>query len=478
MYIEEKPEKEDINFIYRQPNRSPNRKKTRLFFLALILVLLIGGCVTRNIIGEYAPEDPSAYDPVTLEPRKPEGFFKKIKHIVFKKEKELAGEKDDRINLLLLGMGGVGHDGPFLTDTIIIASIKPSTGQVAMISIPRDLGVKIPDYGWRKINNASAFGEAQKKNWGGAFATEVIEETFDININYYVRVDFKAFSEVVDEVDGVTVSIDRSFTDHMYPAPNHEYQTIEFIKGTKLMNGETALQYARSRHGNNGEGSDFARAKRQQKVILALKEKIMSFGTLSNPVKIYNIVNALEKHITTNLEFSDMMTLLRMAKNLDTNNIISFVLDNSLNNYLQNGYSPNGAFILEPKSGNFKEINQLIDNIFEEVPTARDNTPAQIKPSFTPANIEIQNGTWIAGMAARMKKRLQDKNFTITSIGNAEEKPIGLSGIYKISDKEMFDTTQALQEELHIPIKESLPEDITATSTTDILVILGEDINE
>ncbi|MBD3311633.1 MAG: hypothetical protein GF349_04025 [Candidatus Magasanikbacteria bacterium] len=476
-------ENEQINFLeeekinYNEKNSLKKWRRIFIFSIAFFILVLVFG-ITRFVATEYAPNDPMAYDAVTLEPKKPEGLLGKIKQLIFHKENTLEGESRDRINILLLGMGGLGHDGPFLTDTIIIASIKPSTNQVAMISIPRDLGVDIPGHGWHKINHANAYGEAENKDWGAAFATAVIEDTFDIDIQYYVRVDFKAFEEVVDEVGGVTVNVERSFVDYMYPAPNDEYQTVSFTEGVKKMDGSEALIYARSRHGSNGEGSDFARAKRQQKVILALKEKVLSYSTLLNPVKINNIMKSLESHITTNMEFADIISFAKMAKDLDTENIINVVLDNSADGYLKNAFSPTGAYILKPKDGNFDEINRLIDNIFQSELQSVDDTPRQDKPDFSYAAIEIQNGTWYAGMAARMRKRLQDNNFSVSSIGNTEQRPQAKSLIYVTSEGEYNDVIKALEEELLVQKVDHLPPGITPASSTDILVILGEDMQE
>ena len=132
-----------------------------------------------------------------------------------------------------------------------------------------------------------------------------------LDLHYYLRMDFKAFEEIINEVGGITINVDNNFIDQLYPAANNEYQTIQFNKGIQTMDGKTALIFARSRHGNNGEGSDFARSKRQQKIILALKEKILSFSTLTNPIKINNIRKTLEKNIRTDIEFSDIMSLLK-----------------------------------------------------------------------------------------------------------------------------------------------------------------------
>lgn len=458
-------------------NKRPGERS--YFFTGLVVVLLLlAGCVTYAIIPHDSSNNPEDYDPVTLEPKEPDSLIGKLKQFIFKRDTVLAGEKDDRINILLMGMGGPGHDGPYLTDTIMIASLKPSTNQVAMISIPRDLGVSIPGYGWHKINHANAYGETEKSNWGAAFATEVIEDTFDVDIQYYARIDFTAFKEVIDEVGGLSISVDQGFVDYLYPTPNDEYQTLTFIPGVQTMDGERALQYSRSRHGSNGEGSDFARARRQQKVILALKEKIFSFSTLANPIKINGIINSLDRHITTNMEFADIIAMLKLGKELDTSSVIRLVLDSSPDGYLQNAFTTTGSFILEPKSGSFKEINHLITNIFESELPEYVETPAQTNPEYQPANVEIQNGTWRAGMATRMKKKMEDRGFSISTIGNSNDRPQESSGIFSVSTSAPTDVLQGLVQELHIPIKEAPPIGTNYASSTDILIILGENFNE
>ena len=471
---------EPINLLYphSQIHNDEPRRPRRLIFLLIIALLLVGGCIFFVNKNSSLPQEPTAYDPVTLKPKRPDGFFNKISQMVFTPKNSLDGYSDDRINFLLLGIGGEGHDGPFLTDTMMIASIKPSTGQIAMVSIPRDLGVNIPGYGINKINHANAYGESKQSGAGPEVAQKIIEKTIDLKINYFVRVDFKAFNEIIDEVGGITINVDKSFVDEMYPAPNFEYQTIIFSKGVQTMNGDTALKFVRSRHGNNNEGSDFARAKRQQKVLFALKEKILSFGTLLNPIRINNIYGSLNRHIVTNLQFADIMSLARMMKELDTQKIITKVLDDSLNGYLISSISKDGAFLLNPKTGNFDDINTMIANIFETETAVADNTPSQSAPTLQPANVEIQNGTWIVGMAARMKKRLEDKNFVIGNVGNTVERPQSTSGIYQISNKNNADVIQALQAELHISIKQKPPADVQVASSSDILILLGEDMAE
>lgn len=476
-----------INFLAEnQPNHEPdknidnNNPNRRLIFLILIVsfLLVLAGCITKVIVGKYAPTDPAAYDPITLKPKSPPNLLDKLKYYIFSQNNNLEGASKDRIDILLLGIGGVGHDGPQLTDTIIIASIKPSTDQLAMISIPRDLAVDIPGFGIKKVNNANAYGENKEPGSGPELSKKIIENTFNTSIPYYLRIDFKAFEEIINELGGVTVDVERSFTDQMYPADNSEYQTVSFEKGVQNMNGDMALKFARSRHGNNGEGSDFARAHRQQKILLALKEKILSFGTLLNPFRINNIYNSLQKHINTNLSFGDIIELARLVKNLKTKEIVNVVLDDSPKGYLKNATGLDGAFLLEPVDGNFDRINDLIANVFTEKQPTKNTTPEQAAPTYQEANVELMNGTWRAGLAARMKKRLEDKNFLISAIGNAENRPLPISGIYQISNKDFSKITSALQQELHIPIRSLPPEGVLATSTTDILVVMGDDMQE
>lgn len=478
-----------INLLRKQTNFSdpelPHPRRRGRIFLLLgisILVLIVGAVVLAR-----SQDTELEYDPVTLEPKSPDGFFKKLSYLVFKKNIDLEGEKKDRINVLLLGMGGPGHDGPYLTDTIIIASVQPSANQIALISIPRDLGVNIKEKGIYKINSASAFGETEKSGWGGAYATEVISDTFNIEIPYYIRLDFTAFEEIINEVGGVRIDVATNFTDYQYPGPHESYQTVSFTKGPQTMDGATALKYARSRHGNNGEGSDFARARRQQQILLALKDKVLSFSTLTNPIRIKKIIDALEKNMTTNMQFDEIIELVRMGRELNTSNIKSLVLDDSPNGFLYNSSAPGGAFILSPKDASFNQINSAIQNIFTSTSTPHTSHSPSIPNDHVPAilgatttaepTIEVQNGTWSAGLAAQVEERLKTIQVYTDRVGNVEpeNKPIVSSGVY-ILDSAVEKIGKKIAEELNILVQTSLPATISPlASSTNIVVVLGDD---
>lgn len=185
-------------------------------------------------------------------------------------DKPLLGETDDRINILLLGMGGLGHDGPYLTDTIMVASFKPSTKQAALISLPRDLSANIPGYG-SQINNANAFGEQENSGSGPDLARRTISQVLGIPIHYYVRVAFEGFKDIIDSVGGVTVDVENTLDDYTYPVTGKEdslsgrYEHLHIEKGTQHMNGTLALKYARSRHAAGVEGSETLRVQSANK---------------------------------------------------------------------------------------------------------------------------------------------------------------------------------------------------------------------
>lgn len=477
------------------PHTQP-KKKSKLYFFIAVVVVLVALLGIRHFTLANWPRDPNATDAFTLRPKKI-GLLTTVKNFIFQPDTILEGQEDDRINILLLGMGGPGHDGPYLTDTNIIVSLKPSTHEVAMISIPRDLSVKIPGHGWRRVNMVNHFGEAAAPGSGGEYARKIFAETFNIDIPYYVRVDFQAFKEIIDEVGGVTVDVQRSFVDRSYPGPHDTYQTVSFTAGPELMNGERALIYARSRHGSNGEASDFARARRQQQMLVALKEKLLSFGTYTNPARVQRILDSLSTHISTNLDFSQMMYLAGIGKEVQTTELTTLVLDSSPGGYLVNTIGEAGAFMLMPRGGSFDTVNLAIENIFELTPTSTPVTSTLASdnaPVFPSAKVEIKNGTWRPGFAARMEKSLEEKGFTIIAIGNSLKRPVAVTAIYILNPTTSKEAVNALSKELNTPAGTLLPEWLqeryddpftTAneagpkfSNEADLLVILGENLEE
>lgn len=188
-----------------------------------------------------------------------------------------------RTNILLLGMGGGTHAGADLTDTMMIISLDNTQHSMALISIPRDIWSEtLKD----KVNSAYHYGEAKKKGGGLILAKVIAEDVVGMPIQYALVIDFSGFQKVIDELGGIDVQVSQAFTDTQYPIDSLEqatcadgtdtchYETVHFDIGLQHMDGARALIYVRSRHAEGVEGSDFARSRRQQEILVALKNKM------------------------------------------------------------------------------------------------------------------------------------------------------------------------------------------------------------
>ncbi len=504
-----------ISFLHRtNPSITPPPETQKW---RLIMVICIAFSAILVIVGISLAHNSNSTDKV-LQPKKV-GFFGSMKNFLLHPDDILEGQKEDRINILLLGIGGNGHDGAYLSDTNIIASLKPSTGEVALISIPRDLNVKIDGYGYRKINNADAIGEAKTPGQGGDYAREIFSKTFDISIPYYIRVDFTAFAEIIDEVGGVDINVERSFNDYQYPNGEKtlgpicvgetesspcRYLKADFTAGLQHMDGRTALIYSRSRHGNNGEGSDFARSHRQQQVLTALKEKVLSAGVYTNPLTLQKIISSLTSHINTNLQIDQLLYLGNFSRTM-SKDIRNLTLDDAPKGFLASSIGANGAYLLGPRAGNFTDINTAIDDIFTSTstsfnanittattlqepassPTTTSNKPAstETEQPTTPDSsytIQILNGTWQTGLAKKMATQVEKAGLKITSTGNSPTRPVATTSIFTTTNIDI-PTLQKLNTVISATPSKTIPDWLSATSSTsplaNIIIILGEDIH-
>lgn len=467
-----------VNFLEAREFAKPEKphKVWRIFVLALVLLGIgtAGYIAWQSRIPDVANAE-SIADGGDFEPSY-HRFFRRLKAFVTSGGNELAGAERDRINLLILGMGGPGHDGPFLTDTIIFASIKPSTNQTALLSIPRDLAAPIPGYGWYKINHANAFGEEERPGEGGAYAAQVVEKVLDEPVDYYVRVDFTAFEQLIDEVGGVDVVVDRAFTDRSFPDGPNQFTTVSFNKGAQHMDGKTALLFARSRHGNNGEGSDFARAKRQQKVLVALRDQLLSLGTITNPARVRRIIQTLREHITTNADVTEIVRLLSLAQSVDTKTIKQHVLTNAEDDLLMNA-TVNGAFLLQPRAGDYREIHAFVNELFDrserDVPLAPEPTAP-----VSALRVGVYNGTWKAGFATRWQKWLEEQGFAVSVIGNTLERPLAKTQLI-LRDPDAKKKAEPLVDVFGVGLTTASSTSlIEETPPVSVVILLGDDVKE
>ncbi|MBT6254194.1 LCP family protein [Candidatus Uhrbacteria bacterium] len=411
----------------------------RYFFLSLSIIALLGvGFSFAMSKTEIASDSEGG------------GFFRTFASLVTSEDKLLQGEDNDRVNILLMGIGGAGHDGAQLTDTIIYGSYKPSTGDVGMMSIPRDLAIPIPGYGWRKINHTNYFGEVEETGGGAEYAAEVIGDLLNQDMHYYVKIDFQGFEDFIDNLGGIDVYVETAFTDPLYPTKDHLTQTISFEEGWQHMDGETVLQFSRSRHGTNGEGSDFARSRRQQKVLLGVKDKVFSAKTIFNPKRISNLIGTVKENIDTNLSTWELVRLSSFARDFEQENIHHYVLDNSIDSPLYETHM-NGAYVLLPDNDDWSGIRSIAANIFEEDPSYDPINPSQTIEQYV--KIRIENGTAINGLAFRTSQLLEGQGFEVASVANAATRDWDHTVIYDFSEGNHPDELKALQDYLKADVE-------------------------
>ncbi len=278
----------------------------------------------------------------------------------------LKGAEGGRINILLLGRAGEHYPGKNLTDTVMIMSLDLKDKRVALLSLPRDLYVPIGQSGfYTKLNSVYQYGLSNEE--GVEPLRESITTITGLPIHYFFTLDFDGFEKVVDTLGGISVDVPRDMYDTRYPGKNYSYETFEIKRGWQTLDGATALKYVRERHADP-EG-DFGRAKRQQQVIQAIKNKTLSLGTLFNIVTLHRLVDTLGDSIKTDMPTEDMTRFFELAKSLDTQNINTTVIDawkkDSLLRVSHVQVGAVSAFILVPRVGNWSEITDVSRNIFD-----------------------------------------------------------------------------------------------------------------
>lgn len=261
------------------------------------------------------------------------GFFENAKDILLhagNSDVHISGEETGYVNTLLLGIGGEGHDGPYLTDTIIVARLKLDTNEVSLVSIPRDYQVKLAGFGYRKINAAFAEGFNKHKDWNeaGSLARQAVSDITGLSIPYFAVLDFSGFEKAIDEIGGVDVHVERTFTDYQYPNSGTGYLPPQtFTAGDQHFNGSQALIFSRSRHAAGPEGSDFARSQRQQKIIQAARAKVQKLNLLTDTGTITKLLQTFTSHFHTNFSPGQVFRLARIAQGITSGQISSNSLD-------------------------------------------------------------------------------------------------------------------------------------------------------
>ncbi len=389
---------------------TPKKRRALRIALFFIVLLMIGGGVfawkTGSVINKITGGNGNIFGSIV----------KSIPGV----EKKLKGEEAGRINILLLGMRGEGVEGGgLLADTIMVLSIHPKqneqdTAKASLVSIPRDLYVKVPGQDWQsKINGVYAEGEKRELHKGGMDDMRtIVSEVSGLDIPYAATINFQGFKDLVNAIGGITITLDQPFEEGMqfrglekrcdglkYTvfSGNYEEKRIQRKNGTyyanpkryplcfekmttqaiaelecggnfklpvgeNLLDGEKALCYARARY----TSSDFDRARRQQEIIKLIKAKALSLGTLTDFSKVSAMMDSLGNNASTNMEAWEMNHLLDLYQTAgDAGNINQKVLstdEGGLLYFPERDRYPGAGSIILPLGDNYDLIRELFRN--------------------------------------------------------------------------------------------------------------------
>lgn len=374
--------------------------------------------------------------------------------------------RQERVNILLMGTDQRPTDPtPGRTDTLIIVSVDPASKSVAMLSIPRDLWVPIPTTNTEdRINTAYFYGELQKYPGGGpALARRTIQYNFGVPINYYILINFVGFRKVVDALGGIDIDVPKAIDDPAYPDDTYGYRPLHIAKGMQHMNGDLALAYARTRHAD----SDFYRMRRQQDVLMAVKDKALQLDTLT---KIPALWAAREGLVRTDLKLEDVIGLAQLARSLKSDNIHSAVIDETMATGIT---TPQGAQVLWPDR---EKIHQVITKLFQApVAPAPTQAPTQIqKLAAEGARIEVANGTATVGLAGQVADWLKGQGFQVVLISNADRSDYAQSVIVESASRPY---TESLLAQLFSVPTDRMRKNPTPKPDVDLRLIIGADFN-
>ncbi len=378
-----------------------------------------------------------------------------------------------RLNVLLIGSDRRPGEGSWNTDTLIVASVDPATGQVAMFSLPRDAtGIPLPDiparsvFGstWnRKINALFQQARARPdlfpggKQSGYQALKDTLGNLYGLRIPYFVEVDFKGFEKVVDALGGVIVNVQLPVVDDNYPG-NEGKLRVYIPTGVQHMTGAQALVYARSRHGS----SDFDRAARQQRVILSLRQQA-DFAALARPDVLSALVQATKGAVRTDFPVEKLPQLLELARRIDVGNVRSYVFTPPY--YGTEGYV-NGQYVLQ---ANVQRIRQAARDAFEF--DARDLAARQAIAEEG-AVVWVQSSTGQVGRATNLAAYLDYEGFAASVPRSAATDTVSAGTVitvYNGAEERLPKTIARLEELFKVTVRTAVDEKMRA----DIVVVQG-----
>jgi LCP family protein required for cell wall assembly len=494
-----------------------NTASTGIIVIFVVVVLALGAAAVSLISSLFSNDSDESQPSVLATPTSevmvlPEGanYEKSLQDSEGPTARTWDGKS--RVNMLVMGLDyrdwSETPDGPSRTDSLILLTMDPETKTAGMLSIPRDLWVNIPGYYEDKINTAYYTGEAYQLPGGGpGLAVKTVEEFLGVPIHYYAQIDFGAFVKFIDEIGGVDIHVkEEIIVDPLGPG-----NTITLKEGVQTLDGATALAYARAR--NTGHG-DFDRADRQQQVILAVRDNILNYYTLSKLIsRALPVYQELSAGVKTNLSLRQALLLGYYVQKISPENIRRGVIQEP--DYVYETFNVIGQYVLVPIP---EKIKTLTESIFgptaaaaappppdtappppeaaaaapAEVPPAPPESGAEEPPTETPAEptpeptitlspdqllqeesaqVSVKNGTQVGGLAASTAQYLRVQGIYVIEEDNAG----GLfdySEIHVSSNKPA--TARRLAEIFRVP-QQRIFNQGSSESQVDITVVIGSD---
>lgn len=449
----------------------PSRRK-KIIKRTLLILLLIGLLVAGFLGWKVLKNATKVFNGSVL------GIFDSTK---------LKGEDQGRVNILLAGTSedDPGHDGAMLTDSIMIVSLDTKNNNAFMLSVPRDLWVNYQtqscSVGYQgKINAAYTCGEQIKFNEGGyaeggiGLLEKIIEDNFGLDINYYAKINYTAFRDAVDAVDGIDITLKtdspNGILDRIFDWEcNYRCYKVKYPNGPLHLKGEQALDLARARgdftgYPTYGTGNDFGRTERQRQMLLALKDKALSIGILSNPAKLSSLLDAAGNNVTTDFKTNELRRLYEVGKKIDSKNITSIGLTDEDVNLVQTFTSANGQSAVRPVAGvtNFTQIKNYINKLISTDPVVREG-----------ASVVVLNASGVAGLAQTQADELAKKGLSVQGVGNAASR--GTTAIFS-KNTSKNSTKRYLEKLLGVTItsdQAAVPE--AAGYSADFVIVIGKD---
>jgi len=334
----------------------------------------------------------------------------------------------NRVNILIVGCDEIENYGR--ADTIVFLSISPKTKDVLILSIPRDTRVEIPERGMDKINHAYAFG-------GKKLISETVSLFLDMPIHFYAIADFIGFVNIIDELGGVEIDVEKE----MHYVDKAGGLDINLSPGKQILDGEKSLQYIRFRQDKLG---DLGRIKRQQKLALAVIEKMMNFDSIA---KIPQISEGMNEYIETDIKVQDAIALANLFKGTNQEKFnVETVQGEPV--YIK------GVSYLEP-----------------DVEKVRQRVKSLVYSENSGMKVEVLNGNATSGIAHKIAKDLEMQGFEVVNIGNADNFNYEKTKIIVYSKEINLDSEfKKLFKDYEI-VKE-----YQTNTNSDLVIILGKDM--